>query len=248
MSMAPADPILGLTDAFKKDPRVDKINLGVGIYKDESGLTPILATVKEAEKRLLNSETTKSYLSIEGLAEYDQAVQRLLFGKDSEIITANRACTAQVPGGTGALRTGADFAVKKLGIKKIWVSNPTWANHANVFNTAGLEVANYAYYDAASKDLDFDAMIASLQQVEAGDLILFHGCCHNPTGIDPTTEQWEILAKLVAELGAIPFFDFAYQGFAKGVEEDAQGLRIFAQYNKELLIANSFSKNFGLYN
>ncbi|WP_354624463.1 amino acid aminotransferase [Psychromonas sp. MME2] len=248
VSMAPADPILGLTDAFKKDPRVDKINLGVGIYKDESGLTPILATVKEAEKRLLNSETTKSYLSIEGLAEYDQAVQRLLFGKDSEIITANRACTAQVPGGTGALRTGADFAVKKLGIKKIWVSNPTWANHANVFNTAGLEVANYAYYDAASKDLDFDAMIASLQQVEAGDLILFHGCCHNPTGIDPTTEQWEILAKLVAELGAIPFFDFAYQGFAKGVEEDAQGLRIFAQYNKELLIANSFSKNFGLYN
>ena len=248
VSMAAADPILGLTDAFKKDQRVEKINLGVGIYKNESGLTPILASVKEAEKRLLAEETTKSYLTIEGIAAYGSAVQTLLFGKDAEIINANRARTAQAPGGTGALRTGADFAVKKLGIKKIWVSNPTWANHGNVFKTAGLEVASYDYYDAQTKDLDFDAMLASLQTVEAGELVLFHGCCHNPTGIDPTLEQWEVLAKLIAELGAIPFFDFAYQGFAKGITEDAQGLRIFAKYNKELLIANSFSKNFGLYN
>ncbi|WP_019614483.1 amino acid aminotransferase [Psychromonas ossibalaenae] len=248
VSMAPADPILGLTDAFKKDPRAEKINLGVGIYKNESGLTPILATVKEAEKRLLAEETTKSYLTIEGIAAYGAAVQTLLFGKDAEIITSNRARTAQVPGGTGALRTGADFAVKKLGIKKIWVSNPTWANHGNVFKTAGLQVASYDYYNAETKDLDFEAMINSLQSVEAGDLVLFHGCCHNPTGIDPTIEQWEEIAKLIAELGAVPFFDFAYQGFAKGVEEDAQGLRIFAKYNKELLVANSFSKNFGLYN
>ena len=248
VSMAAADPILGLTDAFKKDQRVEKINLGVGIYKNESGLTPILASVKEAEKRLLAEETTKSYLTIEGIAAYGSAVQTLVFGKDAEIITANRARTAQAPGGTGALRTGADFAVKKLGIKKIWVSNPTWANHGNVFKTAGLEVASYDYYDAQTKDLDFDAMLASLQTVEAGELVLFHGCCHNPTGIDPTLEQWEVLAKLIAELGAIPFFDFAYQGFAKGITEDAQGLRIFAKYNKELLIANSFSKNFGLYN
>lgn len=248
VSMAPADPILGLTDAFKNDPRESKINLGVGIYKNESGLTPILATVKEAEKRLLSSETTKSYLSIEGFAAYGAAVQKLLFGADAEIIQSNRARTAQVPGGTGALRTGADFAIKKLGIKKIWVSNPTWANHGNVFKTAGLQVASYDYYNAQTRDLDFDAMLASLQSVEDGDLVLFHGCCHNPTGIDPTPEQWEVLAKLIAETGAIPFFDFAYQGFAKGVEEDAQGLRIFAKYNKELLVANSFSKNFGLYN
>ncbi len=248
VSMAPADPILGLTDAFKNDPRAEKINLGVGIYKNENGQTPILATVKEAEKRLLAEETTKSYLTIEGIAAYGVAVQKLLFGQDSEILQANRARTAQVPGGTGALRTGADFAVTKLGIKKIWVSNPTWANHGNVFKTAGLEVAQYDYYNPQSKDLDFSAMLASLEQVETGDLVLFHGCCHNPTGIDPTPEQWEILAKLTADLGAIPFFDFAYQGFAKGVEEDAQGLRIFAKYNKELLVANSFSKNFGLYN
>jgi aromatic-amino-acid transaminase len=248
VSMASADPILGLTDAFKKDARSEKINLGVGIYKDESGQTPILATVKEAEKRLLATEKTKSYLTIEGIAAYGTAVQKLLFGADSEIITSHRARTAQVPGGTGALRIGADFARKKLGIRKIWVSNPTWANHGNVFSTAGLTVGSYDYYNADTKDLDFDAMVASLQNVEDGDLVLFHGCCHNPTGIDPTNEQWEILAKLIAELGAVPFFDFAYQGFATGVEEDAQGLRIFAKYNKELLIANSFSKNFGLYN
>ena len=248
VSMAPADPILGLTDAFKKDVRTDKINLGVGIYKNEMGQTPILATVKEAEKRLLAEETTKSYLTIEGIAAYGDAVQTLLFGVNAEIITSKRARTAQVPGGTGALRTGADFAVTKLGIKKIWVSNPTWANHGNVFKTSGLEVVTYDYYNAETKDLDFDAMVASLQSVEAGDMVLFHGCCHNPTGIDPTQAQWEILAKLIAELGAIPFFDFAYQGFGHGVEEDAQGLRTFAKYNKELLIANSFSKNFGLYN
>ena len=248
VSMAPADPILGLTDAFKKDVRTDKINLGVGIYKNEMGQTPILATVKEAEKRLLAEETTKSYLTIEGIVAYGDAVQTLLFGANAEIITSKRARTAQVPGGTGALRTGADFAVTKLGIKKIWVSNPTWANHGNVFKTSGLEVVTYDYYNAETKDLDFDAMVASLQSVEAGDMVLFHGCCHNPTGIDPTQAQWEILAKLIAELGAIPFFDFAYQGFGHGVEEDAQGLRTFAKYNKELLIANSFSKNFGLYN
>ena len=248
VSLAAADPILGLTDAFKKDTRLEKINLGVGIYKNEKGQTPILATVKEAEKRILAQEMTKSYLSIEGIAEYGFAVQELLFGKDAEIIQSKRARTAQVPGGTGALRVGADFALKKLGIKKIWVSNPTWANHGNVFKTAGLEVVSYDYYNAQTHDMDFEAMISSLQNVEAGDLVLFHGCCHNPTGIDPTLEQWEILAKLIADLGAIPFFDFAYQGFAKGIEEDAQGLRIFAQYNKELLVANSFSKNFGLYN
>ncbi|WP_094751949.1 amino acid aminotransferase [Psychromonas sp. CD1] len=248
VSMAPADPILGLTDAFKKDKRANKINLGVGIYKNEEGLTPILKSVKEAEKRLLANETTKSYLSIEGLAAYGAAVQKLLFGKDSEIITSGRARTAQVPGGTAALRTGADFAFKKLGIKRIWVSNPTWANHGNVFKTAGLQVMPYDYYNEEKKELNFDGMIASLQKVDAGDLVLFHACCHNPTGIDPTLEQWEILAKLIADLGAIPFFDFAYQGFAKGIQEDAQGLRIFTKYNKELLVANSFSKNFGLYN
>ncbi|RJG48125.1 amino acid aminotransferase [Motilimonas pumila] len=248
VTQAAADPILGLTEAFKKDERSNKINLGVGIYKNEAGQTPVLATVKKAEARLLDEETSKSYLTIQGSAEYGAAVQKLLFGQDSDVVTQQRACTAQAPGGTGALRTAADFAVKHLPSNKIWVSNPTWANHGNVFKTAGLEVVTYDYYNAETKDMDFDAMLTSLAHAQAGDLVLFHGCCHNPTGIDPTLEQWEVLAKLCAEKGLLPLFDFAYQGFAKGVEEDAQGLRIFAQHNTELLVANSFSKNFGLYN
>lgn len=245
---APADPILGLTEEFKNDPRADKINLGVGIYKNEAGETPVLATVKKAEAALLESEKTKSYLTIEGTAEYGLAVQKLLFGADSDIVAQKLAKTAQAPGGTGALRVAGEFIKRQLGDVKVWISNPTWANHHGVFNAAGLQTAAYSYYDAEAKDKDFAAMIADLEQASAGDVVLLHGCCHNPTGIDPTTEEWETLAKLVAEKDLLPMFDFAYQGFAKGVEEDAAGLRTFAKYNKEILVASSFSKNFGLYN
>ncbi|WP_419796189.1 amino acid aminotransferase [Vibrio injensis] len=245
---APADPILGLTEEFKNDPRTDKINLGVGIYKNEAGETPVLATVKKAEAALLESEKTKSYLTIEGTAEYGLAVQKLLFGEQADIINAQRAKTAQAPGGTGALRVAGEFIKRQLGDVKVWISNPTWANHHGVFGAAGLETTEYTYYNAEKKDKDFPAMLADLEQASTGDVVLLHGCCHNPTGIDPTLEEWEILAKLVAEKGLLPLFDFAYQGFAKGVEEDAAGLRIFAQYNPEILVASSFSKNFGLYN
>lgn len=248
LSAAPADPILGLTEAFKKDTRPGKINLGVGIYKDEAGTTPILSCVKKAEAMLLDHESSKSYLGIEGTPAYGLGVQQLLFGRDSEIINAGRARTAHAPGGTGALRICAEFIARQLPSKRIWVSNPTWANHGNVFKAAGLEVVNYDYYNAEEKDKDFAAMKRSLQQVAAGDTVLFHGCCHNPTGIDPTNEEWEELAKLAAEGGWLPMFDFAYQGFAKGIEEDAAGLRIFSKHNPELLVASSFSKNFGLYN
>ncbi|WP_420918586.1 amino acid aminotransferase [Vibrio aestuarianus] len=245
---APADPILGLTEEFKKDPRTEKINLGVGIYKNEAGETPILATVKKAEAALLESEKTKSYLTIEGTAEYGLAVQKLLFGAESDIVTQKLAKTAQAPGGTGALRVAGEFIKRQLGDVKIWISNPTWANHHGVFNAAGLETAQYSYYNAEARDKDFAAMLADLAQAQTGDIVLLHGCCHNPTGIDPTAAEWEALAKLVADKGLLPLFDFAYQGFAKGVEEDAQGLRTFAKYNKEILVASSFSKNFGLYN
>nr|WP_281252093.1 amino acid aminotransferase [Vibrio diazotrophicus] len=245
---APADPILGLTEEFKKDPRTEKINLGVGIYKNEAGQTPVLATVKKAEAALLESEKTKSYLTIEGTAEYGLAVQKLLFGADSDIVTKQLAKTAQAPGGTGALRVAGEFIKRQLGDVKVWISNPTWANHNGVFSAAGLEVAQYSYYNAEAKDKDFAAMVADLEKAAAGDVVLLHGCCHNPTGIDPTAQEWEVLAKLVADKGLLPMFDFAYQGFAKGVEEDAEGLRIFAKYNSEILVASSFSKNFGLYN
>ncbi|MGF1909888.1 aspartate/tyrosine/aromatic aminotransferase [Vibrio kasasachensis] len=245
---APADPILGLTEEFKKDPRAEKINLGVGIYKNEQGETPILATVKKAEAALIETEKTKSYLTIEGTAEYALAVQKLLFGADSEIVVEKRAKTAQAPGGTGALRIAGEFIKRQLNGAKIWISNPTWANHNGVFTAAGIETAQYSYYNAETKDKDFAGMLADLEQAKAGDIVLLHGCCHNPTGIDPTADEWEVLAKLVAKKQLLPLFDFAYQGFSVGVAEDAAGLRTFAKYNKEILVASSFSKNFGLYN
>lgn len=245
---APADPILGLTEEFRNDKNPDKINLGVGVYKNDAGETPVLKSVKKAEKIILDTEKTKSYLSIPGTPEYGRLVQGLVFGEDNEIYTQKRACTAQAPGGTGALRVGADFLIQQKIAKKIWISNPTWVNHFKVFGAAGFETAQYNYYNPSTHGLDFDGMKASLKTANAGDVVLLHGCCHNPTGIDPTPAQWEELAKLTADLKLLPFFDFAYQGFGNGVNEDAIGIRTFAKYHKEFLVASSFSKNFGLYN
>ena len=248
VTAAPADPILGLTEEFRKDTRSHKINLGVGIYKNDAGDTPILKCVKKAEKILLETEKTKNYLSIEGNVDYGQLVQELLFGAQHEIVTSKRARTAQAPGGTGALRIGAEFLARQKLSRKVWISNPTWVNHFQVFGAAGLETAEYCYYNPQTRGLDFAAMLASLAEAQPGDILLLHGCCHNPTGIDPTEAQWEALAQFCAERKLLPFFDFAYQGFARGVDEDATGLRIFARLHRELLVASSFSKNFGLYN
>ncbi|MBH2915465.1 aspartate/tyrosine/aromatic aminotransferase [Serratia marcescens] len=248
ITAAPADPILGLTDIFRADARPNKINLGIGVYKDETGKTPVLTSVKKAEQYLLENETTKNYLGIEGIPAFASCTQELLFGKESPIVTARRARTAQTPGGTGGLRVAADFIANQTSAKRIWISNPSWPNHKNVFSAVGLEVREYAYYDAANHALDFDGLLNSLKQAQAGDVVLFHGCCHNPTGIDPTAEQWAQLAELSVANGWLPLFDFAYQGFANGLEEDAQGLRIFAAKHQELIVASSYSKNFGLYN
>ena len=245
---APADPILGLGEAFKAETRPEKVNLGIGVYKDASGATPIVKAIKEAEKRLLESETTKNYLTIDGVADYNEQTQILLFGKDHEIIASRRAKTAQSLGGTGALRIAAEFAKRQLNAQTIWISNPTWPNHNAIAKAVGIQDKPYRYYDAAKHGLDWDGMIEDLRQAQKGDIVLLHGCCHNPTGIDPTPEQWETLAKLSAEKGWLPLFDFAYQGFGNGLEEDAYGLRVFLKYNKELLIASSYSKNFGMYN
>ncbi|WDF87709.1 amino acid aminotransferase [Serratia ureilytica] len=248
ITAAPADPILGLTDIFRADARPNKINLGIGVYKDETGKTPVLTSVKKAEQYLLENETTKNYLGIEGIPAFASCTQELLFGTESPIVADRRARTAQTPGGTGGLRVAADFIANQTSAKRIWISNPSWPNHKNVFSAVGLEVLEYAYYDAANHALDFDGLLNSLKQAQAGDVVLFHGCCHNPTGIDPTPEQWAQLAELSVANGWLPLFDFAYQGFANGLEEDAQGLRIFAAKHKELIVASSYSKNFGLYN
>ena len=248
ITAAPADPILGLADLFRADDRLTKINLGIGVYKDETGKTPVLTCVKKAELYLLENENTKNYLGIDGIPEFGNCTQELLFGKNNALSANKRARTAQTPGGTGALRVAADFIAKNTTAKRVWVSNPSWPNHKSVFNAAGLEVREYDYYDAQNHSLNFDGLINSLQAAEAGDVVLFHGCCHNPTGIDPTAEQWKTLAEMSLAKGWLPLFDFAYQGFARGLEEDAEGLRIFAASHQELIVASSYSKNFGLYN
>jgi aspartate/tyrosine/aromatic aminotransferase len=247
LPLAPPDSILGLTEAFKQDPNPRKINLSVGVYKDEQGNTPILTCVKEAERRLLAGEKNKGYLPIEGHAEYAARVQELLFGSGHEVLTSKRAVTAQTPGGTGSLRVAADFLKKHFPAAKVWQSKPTWANHPAIFAAAGQKVETYPYVDATGRGLDFAAMLAGLAQIPAGDIVLLHACCHNPTGIDPTPDQWRQIAQVVHERGLLPLVDFAYQGFGDGLTEDAAGLRALAQPGKELLVCSSYSKNFGLY-
>ena len=248
IEMAPADPILGLTDAFKKESNPNKVNLGVGVYKDEEGKTPILNSVKAAEKIILADEKTKSYLPIDGSPEYRKLVQTLILGNDSDIIKSNRIAAVQTPGGTGGLKVAADFIKKFFPDSKIWLSNPTWANHNKVFNSAGIKTESYSYYNSKTNSLDFDAMYKDLSKLSDKDIVLIHACCHNPTGADISPIQWKKLATLASKQGFIPFFDFAYQGFGNGIEEDAKGIRIFADKVESFIVANSFSKNFGLYN
>ena len=245
---APPDPILGLTEAFKKDPNPNKINLGVGVYKDAQGRTPVLASVKRAEEKLLRAEQTKNYLPIEGHAEFDAATLALLFGADHALLHNGRAVTAQAPGGTGALRVAADFIASTLGARTVWLSDPTWPNHPNVFQAAGLKTATYPYFDKQSNGVAFAAMLAALGAIPKGDVVVLHGCCHNPTGIDLDRAQWRAVAEVVAERALLPVVDFAYQGFAAGLDADAAGLVELAEHCPNLLIASSYSKNFGLYN
>jgi aspartate/tyrosine/aromatic aminotransferase len=238
---APADPILGLTEAFKADKRAEKVNLGVGVYKDEQGQTPVLRAVKEAEKILLEAEKTKSYMPITGEAAYGNAVQTLLFGAVNE-----RAVTAHTPGGTGALRLAGEL-LKLFSSKTIWVSSPTWANHKNIFTASGLRIKDYPYYDANSKALDEDAFFQALENIPAGDAVLLHACCHNPTGVDLSATQWERVADIAKNKGWTAVIDFAYQGFGESLEIDRQGVEAFLNTGASFFVTSSFSKNFGLY-
>ena len=245
---APPDAILGLNEAFRADSQQNKINLTTGVYKDEHGNTPILNCVKKAETRLLEEETSKGYLGIGGDPNQTSAVQELVFGPGHHLLESGLAVTVQTPGGTGALRVAGDFIHSALGGGTIWLSEPTWPNHSAVFGGSGLKLKSYPYYDAVAKELDFEAMKAALEKAPSGEFVLLHACCHNPSGMDPTQEQWKELARLTKDRGLIPFFDFAYQGFGDGLDEDAAGLRYFLEPGRELIIATSYSKNFGLYN
>lgn len=243
--LAPPDSILGLGEAFEKDPRTNKINLTVGVFKDEQGRTPILQSVHRAEAKLLEAEKTKSYLPIEGSPDFNRRVVELVLGKNFD--TA-RVAAAHTPGGTGALRVGADTIARQFPHSRVWLSNPTWANHGAIFKAAGLEPLSYSYLNASKTGLDFDAMIGDLEkQGRPGDLVCLHACCHNPTGIDPTLPQWESIAACLARKGMLPFVDFAYQGFGDGLEEDARPLQVLLAHLPEAIVCASFSKNFGLY-
>ncbi len=247
LEMPPADPILGLSVKFKADTNPDKIDLGPGIYKDEAGKTPVLACVKAAETFRVENEDTKVYLGSTGSALFNDKITSLILGADHKIIAENRIRTLSTPGGTGALRIAGEFINRSKPGATIWVSNPTWANHQGVFTASGLKVENYPYYDYENKCLDFDAMVEALKQVSADDAVLFHACCHNPSGMDLNQEQWQVVAELARDIGFTPVIDIAYQGFGNGLDEDAAGLRAVANVVDQMIICSSCSKNFGLY-
>ncbi|HEX2871592.1 MAG TPA: amino acid aminotransferase [Polyangiaceae bacterium] len=247
VTLAPADPILGLTEAFVADKNPKKVNLGVGVYQDSSGKVPVLSVVREAEKLWYDKEDSKSYIAIDGVPSYRKEVQELLLGAGSELIAAGRVVTAQAVGGTGALRLGADFLKRFLPSSELYLSSPSWENHRAVFETAGFVVKDYAYYSAENHGLDFGAMKASLSGLPAKSIVVLHACCHNPTGVDLNAAQWDEVVSIVRERDLVPFIDFAYQGFGEGITEDAVAVRAFTRAGLPCVISSSFSKSFSLY-
>lgn len=247
LSAVPPDPILGIISAHAADSNPKKIDLGVGVYRDENGNTPILECVKQAEQILDSTQTTKSYLGPPGVAGFNSAMTGLIFGEGSAVLSDDRVRTIQTPGGTGALRVGADLINVALPGATIWVSDPTWANHNAIFPAAGLRMESYPYFDRQGNDLRFDEMMGTLERRGPADVVLFHACCHNPCGVSPDPAQWETIASLAAERGFTPMVDIAYMGFERGIEEDTLAVRLFAEKCPEVIVASSCSKNFAVY-
>ncbi|QEA40344.1 aspartate/tyrosine/aromatic aminotransferase [Pistricoccus aurantiacus] len=242
----PGDAILGLIEAFNKDNNPEKVDLGVGVYRDAAGNTPIMRAVKEAEAILLKNETTKTYIGSHGDPRYAKVILPLVLGADSPVLEQQRASATQAPGGTGALRLAADFIYTQLPGSSIWVSDPTWPNHLGIFMGAGLALYKYPYVDAENR-LDFASMLETLKQIPQGDVVVLHACCHNPSGFDLSQEQWQQVLEVVKERDLLPLIDFAYQGFGEGLDEDAYGVRLMAEKLDNVLITSSCSKNFGIY-
>ena len=247
LEQLPPDPLLGLMESYRNDSNPNKIDLGVGIYRDEQGNTPILEAVKRAEKIIFENETTKAYIGPPGAADFNLAIQDLMFGKEHSALKNNRVRTVQTPGGCGALRVAAEFIKRCDANATIWVSDPTWANHVPLLGNVGIKLRPYPYYDFQTHNIHFEEMLETLEQAGKNDLVLLHGCCHNPSGADLTKEQWQHVAELAERKGFIPFIDIAYQGYGEGLEADAYGVRLLAERLPELIIAGSCSKNFGLY-
>lgn len=245
--LLPPDPILGLLARFRADPRESKIDLGVGVYQDEEGRTPVMRAVREAEARLLATQTTKTYQGIAGDPEFNERLLGMLLGADHAALRDGRVLGVQTPGGCGALRIGAEVIRRAQPAARVWVSTPTWANHMPLIGGSGLQILEYPYYDPDTHGVDFGAMMAALENVPAGDVVLLHGCCHNPTGADLTLAQWRELAALAVRIGFTPYVDIAYQGLADGIDDDVAGVRHLLSVVPECVVAASCSKNFGIY-
>ncbi len=241
----PPDAILVLIGEHQSDPRDNKIDLGIGVYRDESGQTPILNSVKKAERHVVDTQATKTYLGSGGNHSFNDAIQSVIFGTSAD--GAERITTFQTPGGSGSLRVAADLIVRAKPDSTMWASDPTWANHVPLLGSAGLEINSYPYYDAENKGIRFDEMLDALNRVPGGDLVLLHGCCHNPTGMDLSREQWNAVADVIVERDLVPYIDIAYQGFADGLEEDAYPVRLLFEKVPEMVVSSSCSKNFALY-
>ena len=241
------DPILGLMVAHRNDANLKKIDLGVGVYRDESGATPIMKSVLEAQKIRHETEQTKSYIGPPGTPEFNTLTRKLMFGNDNQAEKNNRIAGVQTPGGCGALRVAAELIKRARPKTTIWVSDPTWANHQPLLGNAGLNLKEYAYYQKSSRSLNTEGLLESLSNVPAGDAVLIHGCCHNPSGVDLEPQHWEAIANLAINQGFTPFIDLAYQGLGDSLEEDVIGVKILSERCPEVIVASSYSKNFGLY-
>lgn len=247
VEMAPRDPILGLNEQFNADPNPAKVNLGVGVYYDDEGKLPLLKCVAQAEKQMVEAPKARGYLPIDGIAAYDKAVQGLVFGADSEVVTSGRVATVQAVGGTGGLKVGADFLQRVNPNAKVLISDPSWENHRALFEGAGFTVENYAYYDAAKRGVDFAGMLAALDRAPAGTIVVLHACCHNPTGYDLTPAQWDQVVATLKSRDLVPFLDMAYQGFGEGIAEDGAVIAPFVASGLDFFVSTSFSKSFSLY-
>jgi aspartate aminotransferase len=243
----PPDAILGIMTLFRADQHPGKIDLSVGVYQDEQGRTPVLASVKRAEQAVIDAQQSKTYVAIAGNAGFNQGVEELLYGKDHAALAAGRVATVQTPGGSGGLSVAGHLLARSKPNARVFISDPSWPNHVPLLKLAGLNLETYPYYDYARHRVDFDAMLAKLDKASAGDLVLIHGCCHNPCGADLSHEQWEALAQLCERKGLVPFIDLAYQGLAEGLDADAFGARLMASRLPEVVVVSSCSKNLGLY-
>ncbi|MDH4325876.1 MAG: aromatic amino acid transaminase, partial [Betaproteobacteria bacterium] len=247
VSMAPRDPILGVTELYVADTNPRKVNLGVGVYYDDKGKVPLLECVQRAEQQRVQSAAPKSYLPIDGLQAYDQAVQALIFGADARLLKEKRSVTVQAIGGTGGLKIGADFLKQLSPDAQVWISEPSWENHRALFEAAGFKVQAYPYYDPATRGLKFEAMLKALEALPAGTVVVLHSCCHNPTGVDLSQAQWQKILDVVQARGLVPFLDLAYQGFSDGIDADAYAPRLFAAAMSPIFLSSSFSKSLSLY-